>query len=152
MYLSNISKNIKVSNPQNDQAHSNNSSAVCRPIVWACLTILWGVALKGLKLWGHEVLCAITPENMKLSEMTWNGLIWTYPSRKTLDQRWKNKAIKKLRILWLKGQSCKLYNNKYRTASIQITNTEIFAFIAVLVFTLLSSNVLFINKQDNRNC
>ena len=34
----------------------------------------------------------------------------------------------------------------------QITNTEIFTFIAVLVFKLLSRNVLFINWKDNRNC
>ena len=34
----------------------------------------------------------------------------------------------------------------------QITNTEIFAFTAVLVFNLLSRKVLFINKKDNRNC
>ena len=32
-------------------------------------------------------------------------------------------------------------------ASTQITNTEIFAFIAVLVFKLLSREVLFINKK-----
>ena len=31
----------------------------------------------------------------------------------------------------------KLYNNKYMIASTQIANTEIFAFIAVLVFQLL---------------
>ena len=52
----------------------------------------------------------------------------------------------------LKVQSCKLHNNKYMIASIQITNTEIFAFIAVLVFELLSRKVLFINRKDNRNC
>ena len=37
----------------------------------------------------------------------------------------------------LKVQSCKSYNSKYMVASTQITNTEIFAFIAVQVFTLL---------------
>ena len=37
-------------------------------------------------------------------------------------------------------------------ASRQITNTETFTFIAVLVFTLLSLKILFINKKDNRNC
>ena len=37
-------------------------------------------------------------------------------------------------------------------ASIEITNTEIFAFIAVLVFKLLSSKVLFKNRKDNINC
>ena len=52
---------------------------------------------------------------------------------------------------YLKVQSCKLYNNKYMIASTQITNTEIFAFIAVLVFKLLSRKVLFINRKDNRN-
>ena len=33
-------------------------------------------------------------------------------------------------------------------ASAQITNTEIFAFRAVLVFKLLSHNVLFTNRKD----
>ena len=37
-------------------------------------------------------------------------------------------------------------------ASTQITNTEVFAFIAVLVLKLLSRKVLFINIKDNRNC
>ena len=37
-------------------------------------------------------------------------------------------------------------------ASIQITNTEIFILIAVLVFALLSHKVLFINRKDDRNC
>ena len=36
-------------------------------------------------------------------------------------------------------------------ASTQITNTEIFAFLAVLVFKLLSRKVLFINRKDSRN-
>ena len=52
----------------------------------------------------------------------------------------------------LKVQSCKLYNGKYMIASTQITNTEIFAFIAVLVFKLLGRKVLFINRKDSRNC
>ena len=37
-------------------------------------------------------------------------------------------------------------------ASTQITNAEIFAFITVLVSKLLSRKVLFINREDNRNC
>ena len=37
-------------------------------------------------------------------------------------------------------------------ASTQIINTEIFAFIAVVVFKLLSRKVLFVNRKDNRNC
>ena len=52
----------------------------------------------------------------------------------------------------LKVQSCKLYNGKYMISLTQITDTEIFAFIAVLVFMLLSRKVLFINRKDNRNC
>ena len=36
-------------------------------------------------------------------------------------------------------------------ASIQITNTDIFAFKAVLVFKVLSRKVLFINRKDKRN-
>ena len=35
--------------------------------------------------------------------------------------------------------------------STQITNTEIFAFIDSVVFKLLSRQVLFINRKDNRN-
>ena len=55
-------------------------------------------------------------------------------------------------IYILKVQLCKLYNNKYMIFSTQITNTEIFAFIAVLLFKLLTRKVLFINRKDNRNC
>ena len=36
--------------------------------------------------------------------------------------------------------------------TLKTTNTEIFAFIAVLVFKLLSCRVLFANRKDNRNC
>ena len=39
-----------------------------------------------------------------------------------------------MRTGWLKLQSCKLYINKYMIASTQIKNTEVFTFIAVLVF------------------
>ena len=34
----------------------------------------------------------------------------------------------------------------------QITNTEIFAFKAVVVFKLLNHEVLFTNRKDSRNC
>ena len=37
-------------------------------------------------------------------------------------------------------------------ASTQITNTEIFGFIAALVFKLLSGKVLVINREGYRNC
>ena len=59
--------------------------------------------------------------------------------------------LPKLKVL-LKVQSFKSYNNKYMIASTQITNTEIFAFIAVLDFKLLHRKVLFINKKDDRKC
>ena len=42
-------------------------------------------------------------------------------------------------------QSYKLRNDKHMIALTQITNTQIFAFISVLVFKLLSPKVLFIN-------
>ena len=51
---------------------------------------------------------------------------------------------------WLKVQSCKSYKNEYMIASTQITNTEFFAFIVVLVFKLLSRKVLFINRNKKR--
>ena len=50
----------------------------------------------------------------------------------------------------LKLQSWKLYNNKYMIASTQITNTETFAFTAVLVFKLLGRKVLFINRETTK--
>ena len=37
-------------------------------------------------------------------------------------------------------------------ASTQITNTDISAFIAVLVFKLFSRKDSFINKKGNRSC
>ena len=61
----------------------------------------------------------------------------------------KNDLIKKIR---LKVESCKLDNNKYMIASTQITSTELFTSIVVLVCKLLSRKVLFINRKDNRNC
>ena len=36
--------------------------------------------------------------------------------------------------------------------STQITNTETFTFIALLVFKLFGRKVLFINRKDNKNC
>ena len=42
-------------------------------------------------------------------------------------------------------------NNKYIIGSTHITITEIFGFIAVLVFKIMRSKVLFINRKDNRN-
>ena len=53
-------------------------------------------------------------------------------------------------MVYLKLKSCKLYNNKYMIASTQITNAEIFAFIAVLDFKLLSRKVLFIDRKDKK--
>ena len=57
-----------------------------------------------------------------------------------------------LLMLLLKLQSCKLYSNKYKIGSTQITKTKIFTFIAVQIFKLFSRTVLFINSKDNRNC
>ena len=46
-----------------------------------------------------------------------------------------------------------LLNTFFRMiASIQATKTEIFAFIAVLVFKLLSRKILFLNRKGNSNC
>ena len=52
-----------------------------------------------------------------------------------------------------KVQSCKLYNNKYMIVWTQIISTEIFEFIAVLDFNLMSHRVLFIiiNRKDDKN-
>ena len=47
----------------------------------------------------------------------------------------------------LKVMSCKLCNNRYMIASTQTTNTEIFAFMSVLVLKLLCRKVLFKNRK-----
>ena len=52
----------------------------------------------------------------------------------------------------IKGTIMKIIYHRYIIASIEITNIEIFAFIAVLVFKLLSHKLLFINKKDNIKC
>ena len=54
--------------------------------------------------------------------------------------------------IFLKKPSCKLYNNKSMIISTQITNTDVFAFIAFLVFELLSRKILFVNRKNNSNC
>ena len=66
----------------------------------------------------------------------------------------KTEIFRKIKPLFtnLKLQSCKLYNDKYMIAPIQLANIEVFAFIAVLVSKLLCRKVLFINMKDNRNC
>ena len=56
-----------------------------------------------------------------------------------------------LKKIELKVQSSRLYSIKYMVASTQTTKTEIFAFIAALVFKLLSRKVLFTNRKDDRS-
>ena len=75
----------------------------------------------------------------KRSNEQWNS--YTTISKILIYQR------KYLDIMNLKVPSYKLYNNKYMIASIQITNTEIFEFISVLVLKLLSRNGLFTNRK-----
>ena len=47
----------------------------------------------------------------------------------------------------LKVQSWKLYNNKYLITSTQVTNTEKFAFISVLVLKLLSGSFVYKDRK-----
>ena len=47
-------------------------------------------------------------------------------------------------------QQCLFQHNMI--ASTQITDTDILAFMAVLVSKLLNRKVLFINTKDNENC
>ena len=49
-------------------------------------------------------------------------------------------------------QSWELFINKYMITSTQITNTEIFTFLAVLVFELFSRKILFMKRENNWNC
>ena len=71
---------------------------------------------------------------------------------KELNASFHTVSLSGFSVFILKVQSYKLHNNKNVIASTQITNTEIFAFIAVPVFKLLSRKVLLTNRKDNRNC
>ena len=53
---------------------------------------------------------------------------------------------------YIKGAVMQIAYNKYLIASTRITNTEVYAFTAILVSTLMIRKVLFINRKDNRNC
>ena len=67
----------------------------------------------------------------------------TYPlSFLALNGACKWPSIHETSSSTLKVQSYKLINDKYMIASTQVTNTEIAAFIAVLVFKLLNCPVL----------
>ena len=48
----------------------------------------------------------------------------------------------------LKVQSCKLCNDKYMIASTRLKDTDISAFIVLLVFKLSSCKILFINRIE----
>ena len=74
------------------------------------------------------------------------------PKRYFLIRENKKASILRISFSNLKVQSCKSYNNKYMIALTQITNSEIFVIIAVLVYKLLSRKVLFIKRKENRNC
>ena len=79
-----------------------------------------------------------------------NGILMSLPLLVAETRAFVNKLL--INYLNLKVQSCKLYSYKYMMVSTQITNTEVFAFIAALVFKLLSPKFLFMNRKDNRNC
>ena len=67
-------------------------------------------------------------------------MVWTYHFLlhwgKWISVHWF--YIMHLASFYLKVQSCKLNNNKYMIASTQITNTEIFGFIVLLLCKLSS--------------
>ena len=62
---------------------------------------------------------------------------------------WRVDTIKGINVWSLQLITQLWSNNKYLIASIQITNTEIFTFIAVLVFKLLNHQV-FVYKQQQQ--
>ena len=77
-----------------------------------------------------------------------------YQNRISYIYRRKYDALKQENLLSymcqyhiLKVQLCKLCNNKYMNMSTQITNTDIFTFMAALVFKLLSRKVLSLNRK-----
>ena len=43
-------------------------------------------------------------------------------------------------------------NKKYAITLKQLTNTEVYAFMVVLVFKSQNRKVLFINRKESKNC
>ena len=64
-------------------------------------------------------------------------VVWFATSKAELRNSGQKIHKSRSRFLWLKVHSWKLYNNENMTVSTQITNTEIFAFVAFAVFKLL---------------
>ena len=62
-----------------------------------------------------------------------------------------NLCSRKSKMIYSQVQSCKFYNSKFIITLTQITKTQTFVFIAVVILKLLSCNILFINRKDNRN-
>ena len=79
----------------------------------------------------------------------WWGTIWNYILQKSAVKLWTRIYIY-FRVYLRKRTITVL--KCYMIASAQIKNNEVFVFITVLVFTLLSHKILFINRRDNRNC
>ena len=112
--------------------------------------------------WVLEVMSMSVDINEKIVLWLWSPGIFFFNSeqlylRTPFFRSTSSECLQGLLERWLplrilKVQSCKSHNNKYMIASTQITNTEIFVFIAALVFELLNRKVLFINRKDNRNC
>ena len=63
-------------------------------------------------------------------------------SRKTVGPRMKPWGTPVLKV-----QLCKLYKNKDMIALIQITKTDIFAFIAVLVLSYLAVSICWLSEN-----
>ena len=112
---------------------------------------LYSHALYGCMVWSYSTQCNID-RIIKLQKRCIEIITYSEFKEHTGLLFPELKLLKIKDIFSLKVQSCKLYNNKYMIASTKITNTEVFAFIAALVFKLLSHQVLLINRKDNRNC
>ena len=76
----------------------------------------------------------LTNHHRLISVVMKSGLFLGPPQKKFTDLT-KNFTLEHFSIA-LKVQSCILYNKKYLIASTQITNTEIFTLVTVLVFKL----------------
>ena len=110
------------------------------------------------KLWDHQLIrcpyissqCHCTARRNPPQQSHESAHHGTHPRIRSPRPR---SHIRATRIPYIsKIKSCKLCKNNYMFLSTQITNIEIFAFLALLVFKLLSPEVLFINRKDNRNC
>ena len=108
----------------------------------------------------HINLCYIFRKLFIRTSM--DGYFRPVNEHQNIKNQWYSKSVDRnpryfrevIKLKLIRDQRCSHVNYIITNmiALTQITNTEIFAFMTVIVFKLLSRKVLFINSKDNKIC